>query len=174
MEETGNTSSEFRFCNFVAECKTMNICNSMKQLLFFILLILVLASCKKNKTANCHSISAKGRIIGYHPCANYIQANRVYGAGFVVEIDKTTSKDTVVTFQIPEGFFILKPDYIDGSYSSYLFRPAVQDMFKINFNFKIAPDNEKTNIICNGMVNTADYTASVRNKEIFISCVSKQ
>lgn len=146
----------------------------MKQLLFLAISILVFSGCKKNKTLNCYSTTGKGRIIGYHPCANYIQASRIYGAGFVVEVDKTTSKDTVVTFQIPEGFFILKPEYIDGSYSSYLFRPEVQDMFNINFNYKIAPDDEKTNIICNGMVNIANYSASVRKREIFISCISKQ
>ena len=90
------------------------------------------------------------------------------------EIDKTTKKDTVETFQIPEGFFIFKPEYIDASYSSYLYKPEVQDIFKITFAYKIAEINQKTNIVCNGMVNTADYTASIRNREILISCILKQ
>lgn len=146
----------------------------MKQVFSLALLVFVFGACKKNKTPNCYSTSGKGRIIGYHPCAHYLQANRTYGAGFVVEIDKTISKDTIATFQIPEGLFTFKPEYIDGSYSSYLFRPEVQDMFKITFTYKIAGDNEKTNIVCNGMINTAHYDASVRNREIFISCISKQ
>lgn len=131
------------------------------------------SSCKKYKNSNCYSTIGKGRIIGYHPCANYVQANRLFGAGFVVEIDKTTTKDTVAAFQIPEEFFVFKPEYIDGSYSSYLFRPEVQDLFKITFAYKIAGINEKTNIVCNGLVNTADYSASIRNREILISCISK-
>jgi hypothetical protein len=146
----------------------------MQQIFFLIISVLVCASCKKNKMPNCYSTAGKGRIIGYHPCANYIQANRTYGAGFVVEIDKITSKDTIVTFQMPEEVFTFKPEYIDGSYSSYLFRPQVQDLFKINFTYKIAGDNEKTNIVCNGMINTAPYDAAIRNREIFVSCISKQ
>ena len=146
----------------------------MKLLFFLTLFILMFSSCKKNKNSNCYSTNGKGRIIGYHPCANYVQANRLFGAGFVVEIDKTTKKDTVETFQIPEGFFIFKPEYIDASYSSYLFKPEVQDIFKITFAYKIAEINQKTNIVCNGMVNTADYTASIRNREILISCILKQ
>ncbi|MGN6533538.1 MAG: hypothetical protein ACTHK0_17485 [Ginsengibacter sp.] len=146
----------------------------MRQVIFLTLAIFVFAACKKNKTKNCYTTSGKGRIIGYHPCANYFQANHIYGAGFVVEIDKTTTKDTMVTFQIPEGSFTFKPEYIDGSYSLFLFRPEVQDMFKIKFTYKVAVDNEKTNIVCNGMINTAPYDAAVRNREIFVSCISKQ
>jgi len=145
----------------------------MKQLFFIALALCLLAGCKKNKASNCYSETAKGRIIGYHPCASYVQANRVFGAGFVLELDKTTSKDTVVTYQIPEGLFIFRPDYIDGSYSSYLFRPEVQDLFKINFKYKVAGENEKTFIVCNGIVNTADFGAAVKGREIFIACISK-
>ena len=145
----------------------------MKQVFFIVVAVFVITGCKKNKVSGCYAETAKGRIIGYHPCGSYVQANRVFGAGFVLELDKTTSKDTVVTYQIPEGLFIFKPEYIDGSYSSYLFRPEVQDLFKINFKYKVAGDNEKTFIVCNGMINTAWYDAAVRNREIFVSCISK-
>ncbi len=146
----------------------------MKQIFLFLIAVLLLLGCKKDKSPKCYSITGKGRIIGYDPCAHFVQANRVYGAGFVLELDKTTSKDTVVTYQIPEGLFTFKPEYIDGSYSSYLFRPAVQDLFKINFMYKVTADNEKTFIVCSGLVNTADFGAAVRGREIFASCISKQ
>ncbi|MBK8712088.1 MAG: hypothetical protein IPL97_09485 [Niastella sp.] len=146
----------------------------MKQIFLFLFAVTSIFSCKKDKSSKCYSETGKGRIIGYHPCADFVQANKIYGAGFVIELDKATSKDTLVSFQIPEGLFSFKPEYIDGSYSSYLFKPEIQNLFKINFKYKIAGDNEKTNIICNGMVNTAWYDAAIRNREIFVSCISKQ
>ena len=146
----------------------------MKQIFLFLIAAFTIFGCKKDKSPKCYSETGKGRIIGYDPCAHFKQANRVYGAGFVIELDKTTSKDTVVTYQIPEGLFVFKPEYIDGSYSSYLFRPEVKDLFKINFKYKVAADNEKTTIVCPGNINTADFSAAVRGREIFVSCVSKQ
>ncbi len=141
------------------------------KIFYLFISIILFASCKKNKTSNCYSTIGKGKIIGFHPCADYVQANRTYGAGFVLEIDHITTKDTVVTFQIPEGIFTFKPEYL---YSSYLFRPDVQDSFKINFTYKLAADNEKTVLLCNGMTNTAAFNAAVRDREIFISCVTKE
>ncbi len=146
----------------------------MKLIFLFLVAAISTFSCKKDKSPKCYSEIGYGRIIGYHPCADFVQANKVYGAGFVIELDKATSMDTLVTFRIPEGLFNFKPEYIDGSYSSYLFKPEIQNLFKINFKYKIAGDNEKTNIICNGMVNTAWYDAVIRNREIFVSCISKQ
>lgn len=146
----------------------------MKQIFLFVIAVFAILSCKKDQSPNCYSESAKGRIIGYHPCATYIQANRIKGAGFVVELDKITSKDTVVTYQIPEGLFVFKPEYIDGSYSSYLFRPGIQNLFKVNFNYKVPANGEKTIIVCNGMINTAHFDVAVREREIFVSCITKQ
>lgn len=145
-----------------------------KQLLVVIFLFgcLIMVGCRKKN--RCETVTSTGRIIGYNPCGTYVQANRVYGAGFVIELDKATSKDTVVTYQIPEDLFVFKPEYIDKTYSSFLFRPEVQNLFKINFNYKIATDEEKTVIICSGMINTAWYDAAVRHREIFVSCISKQ
>ena len=145
----------------------------MKQIIIIALSLFLIASCKKNKVPNCYPETGKGRIIGYHPCADFVQANKIYGAGFVIEVDKVTSKDTLVSFQIPDGLFNFKPEDIDGSYSSYLFKPEIQNLLKINFKYKVVGDNERTNIICNGMVNTAWYDAAIRNREIFVSCISK-
>lgn len=146
----------------------------MKHLFFLLLTILTIVGCKKDNTQKCYLKTGKGRIIGYNPCGTYVQANRVNGAGFVIELDKGISKDTVVTYQIPEDLFVFKPEYIDKTYSSFLFRPEVQDLFKINFKYKVATESEKTVIICSGMINTAWYDAAVRNREIFVSCISKQ
>jgi len=81
----------------------------MKQIFFFLIATLTFFGCKKDKSQKCYSENGKGRIIGYDPCAHFVQANKTYGAGFVLELDKTTSKDTVVTYQIPEGIFTFKP-----------------------------------------------------------------
>ena len=146
----------------------------MKQIIVITLLVFLIASCKKNKLSNCYPENANGRIIGYDPCRHFLTFNKVAGAGFVIEIDKGNSKDTVVTYGIPEGVFDFQSNYIDGSYSSYLFKTNVQDLFRIKFSYREVTDNEKTFVVCNGTINTAHFLASVKGKEIFISCISKQ
>ena len=131
-------------------------------------------SCKKNPDTSiqCTGVSANGRIIGYDPCLNYLTFNKVQGAGFVIEVNNGSSKDTVVTYDIPEGLFNFLPQYKDGSYSSYLFRPEVQDLFKIKFNYRLAKDNEKTFVVCGGTINWADFLAAVKEREIITSCIA--
>jgi hypothetical protein len=135
------------------------------------LIVFCFGGCKKDKFCIA---TAKGRIIGYDPCWYFVNTGKVTGSGFVIEIDHGSSKDTTVTYGLPEGKFVFKQSYIDGSYSSYLFRPEVQDLFKIKFNYRLAKENEKTAIPCLGIINIADFLAAVKGKEIFISCISNQ
>ena len=146
----------------------------MKQIIVITPLVFLITSCKKNKVANCYPENANARIIGYDPCRHFLTFNKVAGAGFVIEIDKGNSKDTVVTYSVPEGVFDFQSNYIDASYSSYLFKPNVQDLFRIKFSYREVTNNEKTFVVCNGMINTAHFFASVKGREIFILCISKQ
>ena len=142
---------------------------------FFILIFfMVIASsgCKKSADRQCTGALATGRIIGYDPCLNYTTFNKVDGAGFVIEINNENAKDTVVTYDIPGGLFTFLPQYRDGLYSSYLFRPDVQDLFRIKFNYHFAKPDEKTIVICNGTINTADFSAAVKESEVIVSCIS--
>ena len=126
-------------------------------------------SCKK-KICDANT---NGRIIGYDPCRHYYSGRPIYGSGFVIEIDNGTPKDTVVTYQIPDNLFEFKDSYIDG-YSSFLFRPQVQDMFKIKLSYRYAADNEKTIYASACLAPTGYFDAATRGKEIFISCITKQ
>lgn len=47
-------------------------------------------------------------------------------------------------------------------------------MFKLKFKYKYATENEKTLVLCNGMVNITHYDYAVKGKEIFISCISQR
>ena len=147
----------------------------MKKTILFastiILFILTLFSSCKKKNDACETANTNGRIIGYDPCRRYDKVP-LKDAGFVIEIDNGTTKDTTVKYGMPENLFVFQPSYIDGSYSSYLFRPEVQDKFKIKFKYKYAADNEKTTVICDGMVNTAHFDAAVKGTEVFLSCIS--
>jgi hypothetical protein len=137
----------------------------------FFFLLLLLCSCRKNGNFSCEKLISVGRIIGYDPCLHFRTFNKVKDAGFVIEIDKSGTKDTVVTYDIPEGLFTFQSSYIDGSYSTYLFRPEVQDLFKIRFNFRPSPD--RTFVICFNQY-ISDFTRAVKEREIDILCISKQ
>lgn len=132
-------------------------------------LLITISGCDKSKL-KCENIASTGRIIGYNPCLNYTTFNKVSGAGFVIEIDNGLSKDTAVTYDISEGLFVFLPSYIDNAYSSFLFRPEVQNLFRIKFNYKIS--NQKTIVLCFNQ-NTADFLRAVREKEIDIFCIDK-
>lgn len=135
-----------------------------------LLILILFFSCKK-KSETCETANTSGRIIGYDPCRRYDKVP-LKDAGFVIEIDNGNTKDTAIKYGMPENLFVFQPSYIDGSYSSYLFRPEVQDKFKIKFKYRYAADNEKTTVLCDGMVNVADFNRAVKGKEVFVSCIS--
>lgn len=145
----------------------------MKQTVLFILIHFVLISCKKEITSS-YKERGEGRIIGHHPCRNFISHNKVAGAGFVIEINKGTTMDTVVTYDIPENLLEFQSSYIDGSYSYFLFRPEVQNLFNIKFNYKIADEGEREPVLCNGLIFTAPYNAAVQGREILMSNIEKK
>ncbi len=132
--------------------------------------LFAIPGCGKNKLT-CENAASTGRIIGYHPCLNYTTFNKVSGAGFVIEIDNGLSKDTTVTYDLSEGLFVFLPAYIDKAYSSFLFRPEVQNLFRIKFNYESS--NQKTIVLCFNQ-NTADFYRAVREKEIDLSCIDKR
>jgi hypothetical protein len=138
-------------------------------------LLLIIYSCEKHKDIPCEP-SAKGRIIGYHPCRhNSWATSHVQGLGFVVEIDNGISKDTAVTYGIPNDLleFPAINDYAAMN-GSFLYHRSVQDQLLVRFNYRFASDNEKTGVLCLANIWTAPFDAVVKGKEIFISCVSKQ
>lgn len=143
----------------------------MKYKLFYLIALIIAlfgSACKKRIL--CIS-NTNGRIIGFDPCRNYYSGRAIYGSGFVIEINNGITNDTVVTYQIPETLFAFQPSDFNGS-TPFLFRPEIQDMFKIKLNFKYAADNEKTFVLCAGNIDIADYTRAVKGKEIFINCIS--
>lgn len=144
--------------------------NSLPAILVILLILILFFSCKK-KNETCETANTNGRIIGYDPCRRYDKVP-LKDAGFVIEIDNGATKDTTVKYGMPDNLFVFQTSYIDGSYSSYLFRPEVQDKFKIKFKYRYAADNEKTTVICDGMVNTAPFYAAVKGTEVFLSCIS--
>lgn len=90
-----------------------------------LLMLTLFFSCKKKKGEIYETANTNGRIIGYNPCRHFIDGGKASGTGFVIENDKGTIKDTAVTYNIPENLFVFQYSYIDGSYSSFLFRPEV-------------------------------------------------
>jgi hypothetical protein len=146
----------------------------MKSIFIFLLIVFSVLSCKKDKETNCYTERGIGRIIGYDPCGYYKSPNSVNGAGFVIEIDKGTSKDTVVTYQIPDGLFEFPTiDYLATIDGSFLFPVELQNRYKVNFNYKVAAENEKQVCICTAIVNVGPYYQAVKNKQILISSISK-
>jgi hypothetical protein len=149
----------------------------MKQITLFlvgVILVTVLTfitCCKKQ--SHCDP-SSKGRIIGYDPCRHYTTAtSSVQGLGFVIEIDNDTFKDTVVTYEIPNGLFQFP--YIDdfaATNGQFLFASDIQD--KLLIKYRLALESEKTAVLCKANIYIAPFNTAVKGKEIFISCVSGQ
>lgn len=148
------------------------ILSSLTGMLFTLIMFL---SCKKEKTGLCQNVSSRGRIIGYDPCRYYTPINKRKDAGFVIEIDNGITKDTVVNYSIPEGFFQFPyiNDYAAMN-GQFLYALDIQDKFKIKFNYRFALDNEKTAVPCLANIWTAPFNAAVKGKEIFITCISPQ
>lgn len=136
--------------------------------------VFIISGCKK-KNNLCQNVPSKGRIIGYDPCQYYTPVNKRKDAGFVIEINNGTTKDTVVNYSILQ--YLFEFPYINGDAATngqFLYAADIQDKFKIKFNYRFALDNEKTAVLCNGMVWTGPFYAAVKGKEIFITCMSPQ
>lgn len=131
--------------------------------------------CKKVKTRTCYTEVGIGRIIGYDPCGHYKAPNKVFGAGFVLEIDRGISKDSVVTYQIPEGLFEFPViDYWATANGAFLFPIELQNRYKISFTYKVATGNDKEGYVCSGNVNLGPYNQAVKERQILVSCISKR
>ncbi len=142
------------------------------QLFALSLLFLILnTNCKKAKP--CYINNCTGRIIGFDPCKNYGYNGKVDGSGFVIERVLNSIKDTVVCYDLPEGLFTFQNSYFNSGYSSYLFEPNTQNLFKINFYFKDLTENEKLFFVCAPLVTTADFNAATKGKQIKTSCLFK-
>ena len=151
------------------------------RLLLFQIVMIVLASggiysCNKKRDTSCDNPASKGRIIGYDPCRHYSAAtSKVQGLGFVIEIDNGALKDTVVTYEIPDGLFQFPAINMYATISGqFLYAPGIHENFLIKFNYKVAMDFEKTPVICTHNILTIPFERAVKGKEILISCVSKQ
>ncbi|HRP33074.1 MAG TPA: hypothetical protein PKV73_14345 [Agriterribacter sp.] len=122
---------------------------------FIYLMSVVQFGCKKDN--NCKD-KVKGRIIGFHPCWYYAPSNERKDGGFVIEIEDGSSKDTVVSFQIPSNLFpfpeINQMAAINGQ---YLYPPSLQDQFKIELSYRLIPETEGTFVLCLGNVNIAPF-----------------
>jgi hypothetical protein len=151
--------------------------NSSLTILLITLLFLssrTIQSCKKKENL-CENVISKGRIIGYNPCRYYTPANQRKDAGFVIEIDNGTTKDTAVAYNIPTDIFEFPS--IDGfaaTNGQFLYSVNIQEKQKIKFNYRFASETEKTAVLCLGSINTAPYDAAVKRKEIFMTCTSPQ
>lgn len=136
--------------------------------------IFILNGCKKNKTQTCYAEKGIGRIIGYDPCGYYKNPDKIYGAGFVIEIDKGTTKDTMVTYKIPDGLFEFPEiDYWSTVNGNFLFPTQLQNRYKINFSYKMATESEKMGYVCPDIVNLGPFYGATKGKQILINCVSK-
>lgn len=145
----------------------------LKQALIIIALfgVLINDGCKKKNL--CETVTTKGRIIGYNPCWYYTSSNNRKDAGFVIEIDNITNKDTVVSYDIPNDIFQFPDvDDIAATNGQFLYATNFQQKFQIKFNYRFALENEKTAIVCRGSVYTAPFDAAVKGREIFITCLS--
>ncbi len=135
--------------------------------------VLIIEGCKKKNL--CETVTSRGRIIGFDPCHYYTPSNNLKGAGFVIEIDNGMMKDTVVNYSIPQDIFQFpNVDDFAATNGQFLYTPDIQDKLKIKFNYRFALYNEKTAVLCNGMVWTGPFYAAVKGKEIFITCISSQ
>jgi hypothetical protein len=140
---------------------------------FTVLLVISNSSCKKNKTEPCYSNEASGRIIGFDPCREYATFGKVNGAGFVIERTVNGVKDTVACYDMPENLYSFQPTYLGTGYSSFLFEPTTQNLFKIKFSFRELGDNEKTIFVCLPLVYSSDFNRAVKGKQIKITCINK-
>lgn len=147
----------------------------MNRFLFLILIITFVTGCKKDKRLKCYNTASTGRIIGFDPCSYYKDPSHVYGYGFAIEIDKGTTKDTVATYQIPDGLFVFPPIESWVAYNGeFLFATDLQDRYKISFTYKIASGSELISIVCPGIINLGPYYQAVKNRQVLISCVTKR
>ncbi len=147
----------------------------MSRLLIFILIIITVTSCKKDKRLKCYNTTSTGRIIGFDPCSYYKDPAHVYGYGFVLEIDNGTTKDTVANYQIPDGLFVFPPIENWNAYNGeFLFAADLQDRYKISFSYKTASGSELISVVCPGIINLGPYSQAVKNRQVLLSCISKR
>ena len=136
--------------------------------------MLIILGCRKDTSKTCYPEKGVGRIIGYDPCGYYSNPNKVNGAGFVIEIDKGILKDTVLTYQIPDGLFEFPMiDYLSTVNGNYLFSPEFQSRYRINFNYKTATEMEKMGYACPAIVNLGPIYAATKGNQILVSCIVK-
>jgi hypothetical protein len=136
---------------------------------------LIYSSCKKNKTPQevCFDNLATGRIIGYDPCRSFAEYGKNFGAGFTMERVVNGVKDTVVCYNIPENLYQFQANYITIN-SSFLFDPNIQNLHKISFYYRNVNPSERNYFICSPLANPADFLVAIKDKEIKISCITKQ
>ena len=129
----------------------------------------------KPKPDSCATVSSKGRIIGFDYCYNFMSEKKIMGAGFIIEIDNGATRETALTYCIPDSLFQFLPsDKVDGKYP-YLFKPEIQDKFKIKFNYTFTISNAFHNYACNVTTEFQLHPLfGVRRKEILLTCVSPQ
>ena len=159
--------------NFVKLCQHSKMTTMRCSYLATICVILLL-SCNKDKKFPCFPETATGRIIGFDPCVYYNSSDTVYGAGFVLEINNGLSRDTVATYQIPNGLFDFPEiDPVLATNGAFLFPIELQDNYKIRFSYRRPFDNELTAYVCPGNINIALFYWATKGEQVLVNCVSK-
>ena len=93
----------------------------------------------------------------------------------MIELDKSTSKDTVLTYQIPDNLFIFPEiDELKAINGLFLFPVELQNQYKIQFSYKLPSDNEKISFPCLAIVNLGPVYSATKGRQILTSCISKQ
>jgi hypothetical protein len=106
---------------------------------------------------------AEGFIVGFDPCTGAYPED--YNKGFIII---TQSKDTLLTYNLPNGIYSFPISYFTSYKNTFLFPDSVKENFKIDFSYSIVPDNEKKASFCFGDIYQGDFISFVRDRQITI------
>lgn len=134
---------------------------------------------------SCTNPSTKGRIIGFNPImcflnfdsTRFTKYDSALGPGYLIEVDKDISKDTLICYRMGTNQFQFKP-LQNNIASLYLFKQEYQDSLKIKFNYHIVVEKTEikpfavTDMEYARFSNWFNYIKD--KKEIRLSCVSHQ
>jgi len=127
--------------------------------LVFALLLLLLAGCRKNEVTPSQTQLAY--IIGFHPCTA-----KSAQKGFVLELTQT--KDTVVTYNLPDSLYQFPKELFRDYQFYFLFSASERKKYPLLLTYRETSQSEKLYVTCTADINLADFQHFTKGRQIVI------
>ena len=129
---------------------------------------LSLTNCQKKDVLPSTDCTREAYIIGFDPCRG------TDGKALVIAL--TAPRDTVLTYNFPEGVYDFPPTIYADPRTSFLFPDSVRRAYKVRLGYRVTPPEELFSGICRANVPLAAFLRAVGNgkRQISITCAQKE